>query len=610
MRFPIDFRLQDNFFTLETYEYLAFILRNTFSTGIFSTPYAYKNPTERPYKNDYTTSWSYLGIHNHSDYWNMPGMGKLIININGYILETRHNDYIITKKDSNGNYIENPPPQSPNYSINQMRDLFRRYLNRSLTNDEKRLFRWDLTYLEAFFVRLDSPDDKIRDLFHSFRHALPEAPVSQINKIFYSASDRGVKTRFENVAEVPIFTDREGNIWALYWTIATQPLEQFNGALWNDLIKEYDLEEYKYETDFYSPRKKFLFKNLNILDQIITSVPGLTPSEEIYEVVVPKFDIAIRTPDDKPLNYYHRGYKYGGPDAVNQILHIFGINDPNLFVAFNNRDDIRFNVSFMIPLELILRTPLETWNPYNLQFSPQTQGNGTQSNPWTSVYKIRRYYLTPAQFYAGTNTSSTVADTVSGARYVKDPNGNIRAVMPSGVWITLPEIKDVGKIRIRFPVAPDAIEYSSFGKLIDRVEKNLEKLTALFINHEIKLKSMEDDIKKRDYEKQQEIEELMTFHIDHELRLHKTEKTINLFTKNRWEYSLQITQDTIDTPYTIQLDKNQYPLSEKLKRFIFVNGLKLSAEKNEYEIDFENNTITIKYPEQLRNGDIIEIYQF
>jgi len=603
MKFPVDFRLQDNFFTLETYEYLAFIIRNTFSSGIFSTPYARKDPTVRPYKNDYTTGWSYLGIHNHSNYWNMPGMGKLIVNINGYILETRHNDYIITKKDSNGNYIDNPPPQSPNYSINQMRDLFRRYLNRSLTNDEKKLFRWDLTYLEVFFIRLDSPDDNLQDLFKSFRHGLPRVTVAQVDELYNQLSDRGLKARFENIAKVPVFVDRNGNVWALFWTITTQPLEQFSGALWNDIVKEYDLEEYKYETDFYSPRKKFLFKNLNVLDQIITSIPGLTPNKEIWQLRVPDSDVTLTSPDGKPLNYYHRIYKYVGSDAVNIAVWPFGYNDPNLFVAFNNRDDIRFNVSFMIPLELILRTPLETWNPYNLQFSPQVQGNGTQSNPWTSVCKRGRYYLTPAEFYNGTSTSSTVADTVSGARYVKDPNGNIRAVMPSGIWITLPEIKDVGKIRIRFPVAPDAIEYSSFGKLIDRVEKNLEKLTALFINHEIKLKSMEDDIKSKYYT-------VGITYVDHELRLHKTEKTINLFTKNRWEYSLQITQDTIDTPYTIQLDKNQYPLSEKLKRIIFVNGLKLSAEKNEYEIDFKNNAVTIKYPEQLRNGDIIEIYQF
>lgn len=109
-------------------------------------------------------------------------------------------------------------------------------------------------------------------------------------------------------------------------------------------------------------------------------------------------------------------------------------------------------------------TPLFNWNPYNLEYKGDpwtplgrsvTDGNRDGSNSRSLAFNgINRafYFQTPAEFF-GPEVGADAADTRTHTHYVLDRRGNIRAVKASGVRIFL-SIADVGRVRMRYPIAP------------------------------------------------------------------------------------------------------------------------------------------------------------
>jgi hypothetical protein len=200
----------------------------------------------------------------------------------------------------------------------------------------------------------------------------------------------------------------------------------------------------------------------------------------------------MENPHPLKAGFYNRFYSFEGHDASHRQNAKRGFNDPMMFVAMTTQPKVMDNTvgdevkrfSYAMPFELILRTPLESWNPYDLmehnegheQFeeSQNAMGRyGTQAKPFHG-YNIAAYYaFTPNTLFDGATLDSDPADTDDGDMWVSSSQGNgpAVAVRNSGIHIHLPPIAGVtfgdddvhgydsgtsGVLRTRFPV------YSTF----------------------------------------------------------------------------------------------------------------------------------------------------
>ena len=220
-----------------------------------------------------------------------------------------------------------------------------------------------------------------------------------------------------------------------------------------------------------------------LMDKLMGQIPGM--DNYGCDLPDPSFGITAEV-FKKPgtiLNscYYHRNFQ-GKAGAMGQLTRRRGFNDQHIFMAQTTQDKIPFSEvtdcdsgeclrykqrwSYAIPLEIIYLTPLYRWNPWNLPIhmwkdpgfddvdangrnggsTPETAYNGTRPN---------LYYLTPEEFFQGAvEPDPDTADTSRGTVGVLDQKGNVRRVMASGTRIFLPELPGIGKIRLRYPIAP------------------------------------------------------------------------------------------------------------------------------------------------------------
>jgi hypothetical protein len=152
---------------------------------------------------------------------------------------------------------------------------------------------------------------------------------------------------------------------------------------------------------------------------------------------------------------YNRRYKFNRDDASGRVAANRGFNDPTLFVAKTSHPRVVGGFSWMIPLELILRTPRENWNPYNLPTgdyallkAEEAAGHGTQAKPFSGTNPLHFYYGTPVGVVPEVPGQVDPADTANTA-WVKDANGTPRQVLGNGI-----RVHDVDGMRQRFPIYP------------------------------------------------------------------------------------------------------------------------------------------------------------
>lgn len=138
--------------------------------------------------------------------------------------------------------------------------------------------------------------------------------------------------------------------------------------------------------------------------------------------------------------------------------------------------------SYAIPLELIYLTPLNKWNPHKLKYKgtfnsaegKTVNANGrngglTKDKAFDGV-NSKTYYLTPNEFFSGTETHTDAADTTRKSVGVLDPEGNVQKVRASGIRIFLPNIQGVGILRQRYPIMPVHGEGSTTWKELEAVQ--------------------------------------------------------------------------------------------------------------------------------------------
>ena len=144
--------------------------------------------------------------------------------------------------------------------------------------------------------------------------------------------------------------------------------------------------------------------------------------------------------------------------------------------------------TWAIPMEVIYMTPLQKWNPYNLEYKgdaksiagrtvTENRRYGNCQNGASAAMNgtnSKAYYRTPVTFFSAGNEGSGTDAADTSRKYgacVLDPNGKQVKVMASGVRIFLPEIKGVGKLRTRYPIMPVHGEGSSVWKELNALKE-------------------------------------------------------------------------------------------------------------------------------------------
>jgi hypothetical protein len=210
-----------------------------------------------------------------------------------------------------------------------------------------------------------------------------------------------------------------------------------------------------------------------------------------------------------PLNMarYNRVYALPQKDASGRSTQYRGFNDPYLFVARASKpivsgtgvnrleSTVIGGYSYMIPLELVVRTPHETWNPYNIRTAVESvkqTGNGSFNNPYGYCKDNEFYYMLPDGLFSPSVVTDAADTVTSTAIWVKSNDNNKYPVTNSGMFIFrtgVTEYKDLAgnvitkDFRQRFPIAPvyhestpAAVRLRTFQKSMDAARSDVDLL--------------------------------------------------------------------------------------------------------------------------------------
>lgn len=397
--------------------------------------------------------------------------------------------------------------------ISEMRNWFKAWRDGNhAVHDYRRYFKPVLCYLEGAWT----VDQNLDEPFDSERHHLDASSWFDLQEKIRFMSYTGDKSNSENLAFLPrtiINVTQDGVPVFAQWNyrILCHPvsgdikLSELKPVddLGSRLANRYTFEKYektrlaRFTLNPSGQDKSFRH---SLLDEIMSQIPG----KDNYGAMI-KDDVfgipKVNMLNDKPLNvaYYHRWYKLKETGAMGESDSHRGFADRNLFVAETTqervapmsiqscRKDKKGNVcsivtkrySYAIPLELIFLTPLQSWNPFGLEYKGSARsglgmtvtaggrsGMRTQERAFNGT-NSHKYYLTPVQFFTGKEVGADPADTIKGAMGVLDPAGRVQMVSASGVRILLPEIKDLGILRTRFPIMPLHVEGSPIWKELE-----------------------------------------------------------------------------------------------------------------------------------------------
>jgi len=472
---------------------------------------AYLESGSEPFNRPLDGSYSTLNIHNHPNYRAMAGIAEFAAAVNGYYVRTRHNDYRLQSAAA-GAYLATsdvagpvvPPSVSGSVSAQtaEMREYLRAFAAADPTiRDYRDHFRLTLSALEVWPEILPT-DRSVTETYLSFRHL---EIASELREQYARALEHfasGFKPRFENLSIIPgsirqvsvagrpaLVAWRYRIICADIGSVRDWPLAQLMepqdrlAARWHWGQNETVADAYSSRQSRYRINSKLTAEPSDgretapprLLDTIMALLPGLNGPganlSEIHGSDDPANPTATSTAyiygTSAPLNaaYYNRAYGYSAGASNRSNTHR-GFNDPTLFAALNTRPEVHaveqggrsYRYSYAVPLEIIVRTPLESWNPHALPIvaddAPVT-GSGTVGSPYTAARANGRWYLTPTELYTGAAGAPDPADTDPGAVYVRDAGGTARATRSSGLYIHLPPIAGITPdIRLRYPIYP------------------------------------------------------------------------------------------------------------------------------------------------------------
>jgi hypothetical protein len=485
------------------FEYIAEIMRHMGQSGVIGSRQYGRAGTEA-FNRTFDGAYSAVNLHNHPNLMPTAGLGEISVMINGYYLRTRHNDYRL-RRSAQGSYLameDVPPPAVPESVINaasvpaaveEMREYFRAFeAGDASIRDYREAFRWNLSVLEIWPELLT---DEVADTFNSFRHLEEVSSYRSLLSRNLLMGSTGYSMLFENGSFIPgslrqiSTTGRPQYVAWRYRITATDvgsvgdyPLEQLVTPL--DLpLQRWHLNQTSQQL-VNSRRQRWRINRelstdptwgsysdsatVDLLDELMGKVAGLNGHgatlTEQYQDSGSLVKI-IAWGGSGAINAANYNRRFGSAaNASGRTKNQRGFNDPTLFVAANTRPEvaaftdsgINYRASYAIPLELILRTPLEGWNPYKLPTIASATGDGaTAASAYSGISDSGRYYMTPAEMFVDAVANPDPADTGATARYVKDTAGTARLVRASGLYAELPRTNVGGaQLRTRYPIYP------------------------------------------------------------------------------------------------------------------------------------------------------------
>ena len=462
-------------------------------------------------------------IHDHVNYAASCGAAECSAIINGYYVRTRHLDYTL-RTPATGNFLataELPGPDVPpavlaagsvSNQIAEMREWIGAYQRRDHSvRDYRPYFKSTLACLEIWPEILQDSRQFAESGF-SFRHEEDNLDLQSAYRVIHERGATGYKGRFENssfpvgVARQVLYTGEPvwvlwrariicadvGNVqsWPLHRVLTPldQPLVRWRESLDPDLVDATRLGRYSINRALADDHFEGKYNAIDLLDQLMAKLPGLNgdvtglpPLTETHTDGTETITLKVfGTNSSLNAAYYSRRYSMPADDAAGRTDSLRGFNDPTLFVALTTRAEVApvygagsraFRCSYAIPLEIVLRTPLETWNPYNLPVvadSASVTGAGTQGSPFSATRKEAIWYRTPSALF--TPITGDAADTGNVAVYVRDPDNVARSVIASGIRTHIPEVvPGLGRIRCRHLVYPQYHEGGHAQAMIEAV---------------------------------------------------------------------------------------------------------------------------------------------
>lgn len=497
---------EQQYLDLQMFEVMAQIRRGNGQSGIRFGRH-YNDGGDAAYHRPSMVSFAALGVHNHPNYPLMCGMPEQVAIINGHEISTRHMDYRIMHGVGGGAYLEVEdaippavPPSvatksTPEEQVAEMREYLRAFGAKDPTiRDYRDHFDSYVSVLECWLENLNG--DTVSDTFPSFRHQIDNGGLRSMNNNYVSMFGHGVKPRFENKDFKPTLIrvmndDGSPQFAVLRYRISAVRLGTYRDWPIHELVAPVDdpLTRHRFDkTDeeiestrlgrfrVLSTKGDYDFKRQlgpRILDSIMEAVPGLdgagssieevlqdtTESGALFEqrLKVYKTTTALNSAN------YHRFYSFESPGAAGRRDYRFGFNDPTLFRAATTRPEVAdlsgmgggHKMSWAIPLELIVATPLGSWNPYDVQvLSQYPSGSGdTQADPLTGAHQNGKWFMTPSDLFDVEGTDLDPADTDEAA-WVQCDDGDVRLMRGSGVYVHMPEISGIQTARLRYPIAP------------------------------------------------------------------------------------------------------------------------------------------------------------
>ena len=494
-----------------------------------------KHGTKNYYTETFSGDRNVMTVHDHSNYRATVGMAELNVVMNGVDFKTRHNDYALVqpaRNDSSYNAldeIEFPgvPPEVTDLAdlddqIAEMKEWFKAWRDGNYTvRDYRNYFKALMCYMEGAWTMTDS--DEIDEPFTSDRHFLDAPTWSNLHEKQFFTGQSGSKHNSENLAFLPTtivdVVDDEPIYAQWNYRILCHPLTRDvpinRFILENDLttkIRHQFTDEQLLETraarfslnpedsDIYTEG----FKPYGLLDELMAEIPGKNNYGADFRDDALDVNTYEYTDLSSTLNtgYYHREYlarEDGEEGGSSQRLR--GFADANLYMAMTDHPEIASTSydgcpedpdtdckvtqrwSYAIPLEMIYLTPLNTWNPHNIEYKglyTSTYGKtvhayprrgGTTSDTAFDGSNSKNYYITPAEFYSGDELEvDRDADTVRGEVGVLNPDGDVVLTAASGIRVLFPEIADVGILRQRWPILPIHGEGSAVWKELNALK--------------------------------------------------------------------------------------------------------------------------------------------
>ena len=493
--------------------------------------------TRNYYADTHSNMKRVASIHDHSNNIRTIGMGEFIAVLNGVEFRTRHNDYRLNMphRTSKEWHSKEPipfpdvPPEVKGKAtvaeqIVEMREWFKAWKDQDRSvRDYTKYFKPVLCYLEGAWTT--ETEGKIDEPFESDRHFVDANSWFDLQEKIRFTSYTGRKDNNENFAflptsirnivngSIPVFA--QWNYRILCHPIKRDiPLNRFRvvDELHSRLPGKRTLREQSMtraarfqlnplDTDQWKEGVKIN----GLLDEIMNEIPG----KDNYQgnLVDNAFGLEAQNMDSKKgtLNagFYHRWFSVQKKGAMGGQRRHRGFADQNLFMAMTTQPKVsemtqssckgggRRKVcksstqrwSYAIPLEVIWMTPLNTWNPYDLEYKGETNtptGRTVSENGRTGGQTLqtayngtnsKKYYLTPSSFYQGNvEIGKDPADTTKNAVGVLDKKGQLRTTRASGTRVFFPFIQRVGSLRQRYPIMPVHGQGSSVWKELEAVK--------------------------------------------------------------------------------------------------------------------------------------------